>query len=1357
MKKRILSLVLAVVMVLCLVPAISLVSFAAAEDYSVLPDDTNKQHFVDVMAAYADANAPTAAVINEKLTGYLALNKVMTVEEQAKLIADSIQLFYYEDGAYEENVEIITQYLTEKNPIGTKEGEYDHAHALEQLLIYVDGDPAQGWRAWGSRNSANHVAFKAINSSAPTTVDANTAATYADIIYSAGVWVVGVENVEATQEAYIKDAVQKIIDDGNITSFSRNYQGGDPIFTPLASTLHFRTTIDKGGATAVQHSSNNQGFWTYISAALEQINKQMNYGAHKVADFYLNFTDVKLGEGVDADAEKAKLKAILDYYFAPGKGNYGYYEDLWYDDGHLVYFVDTSNLDNPYAKTENSKYEEGTRTALTPSHFARFIQTAGDESGNVYSNPNTANLRSHVKIVGGYEIGRYFTIGTDFVNNNAGIILKTEVNTDGYLRIYHNNVNNAYYCSHSWGMSKHAGIFVGLNYSYEQTYDLLTQHVGNASTNQMYTDYNYYLDNGMKSVANEDGYFGGYTTQLNLRLDPTYWTNENYPQFDTCTSSATNKVNLYGSQVGSFLSGPSMDGGNTGPQMSGGLIKIGAKYDATLGAAVTMTGRVITGANNSGAAVGGDNSIVLGSPMSISTAAGFIDPYSKVAQLRYLNVNGTSATYDRQYFEVSNENVFYPCSTNTNLSLVTNTGFVVSQMVQMQDKLMSNFRAYDVALTNEQLAQNAFADLAYEKGIDLTKFNTLSDINKNLVWATLYGADLDATTEADIDKVIDDVINIKFYNSDYSEYEHLWYDDGHLVAFVDLMNITEDQRTTSTLFGDQHVAIKDTFRLLTGYSNVKVNSADPARAYVRITGGQKAGDWFMIVTNNKNNNSFYTFPTVEGGFTDFGDPTTYLSGNKTGIMVAQSYTDAEVVKPFTKTAAQLVGDSYILPAANGGNSFTADTAIYIKVPTTLTYSHANYFGTNEFVRSTENTDMFQDSNMTPYNKTDLYNMFTAGMFSNDQIRFSFGYNARYSQLNVANDLDCSFHLSSIIDYIDSNTFNTSLKALVNNATEGHKLLSRTADAPKAYEATDGYPSYGASADMDTAMVFATAESYYYYVRMYDVALTDAQIMQNHFADLMYYNRIDTAKYDALTDADKTALWAWATDIQLSDATAKADIEAKIDAMAEDNTSIINFKGFQARVSKNVGVRSVFYLDQSAIADAGFTVKAYGAIAGTAVDGADFDNFTISYDATNGVTVSSNAKMTASTDDDFKLIADVEKEFILGSAENLNNYTMFAYTVDFIENGTIANDGTVSAGAINHISDEKDTEMFFRAFAVVEHRGVIYTVYADGASANYDNTSVSLTEISEYYAAYNNGEFANNACIKAVVGTTNDEE
>ena len=155
--------------------------------------------------------------------------------------------------------------------------------------------------------------------------------------------------------------------------------------------------------------------------------------------------------------------------------------------------------------------------------------------------------------------------------------------------------------------------------------------------------------------------------------------------------------------------------------------------------------------------------------------------------------------------------------------------------------------------------------------------------------------------------------------------------------------------------------------------------------------------------------------------------------------------------------------------------------------------------------------------------------------------------------------------------------------------------------------------------------------------------------------------------------------------------------------------------------------------------------------GMAKTGTDFDTYTVNYDGEN--ITSANAAVISSLDSGFKTFGTAEKAHVLKESEGLDNYYMFAYTVDYI-NGSIDENGTIDGQS--YIDTNKDAEMFFRSFIILEASGINYIMYVDGASANYGNTSVSLAEVSNYYKTYNEGEYADNACIKAVVGNGDEE-
>ncbi len=205
----------------------------------------------------------------------------------------------------------------------------------------------------------------------------------------------------------------------------------------------------------------------------------------------------------------------------------------------------------------------------------------------------------------------------------------------------------------------------------------------------------------------------------------------------------------------------------------------------------------------------------------------------------------------------------------------------------------------------------------------------------------------------------------------YEYYEHLWYDDGHLLSFVDLMNITDEQRAdrhAKQLSYDEKIGLRyqvnlhdGNYRIINGYSASTSFDRNYGRSYIKIIGGENAGKWYMITTKS---NSTNTFPTVAGGFTDFADTQgsgAYIAGFGTGIIISRPFSEKEAgnMLSFTLsyTETTLVGDSYMLPAANGGNAFTVDASVYIG-ENTLQYPYSVFLSSYTAISST-GTDMFE--------------------------------------------------------------------------------------------------------------------------------------------------------------------------------------------------------------------------------------------------------------------------------------------------------------------------------------------------------------------------------------------------------------
>jgi hypothetical protein len=187
--------------------------------------------------------------------------------------------------------------------------------------------------------------------------------------------------------------------------------------------------------------------------------------------------------------------------------------------------------------------------------------------------------------------------------------------------------------------------------------------------------------------------------------------------------------------------------------------------------------------------------------------------------------------------------------------------------------------------------------------------------------------------------------------------------------------------------------------------------------------------------------------------------------------------------------------------------------------------------------------------------------------------------------------------------------------------------------------------------------------------------------------------------------------------------------------------MFSFVGFQARVSKNVGIRSVYAYDTTkAAAFTNATVVAYGAMVGVE----SFENLTVTFDGT-AISADGNAfvaDIVADGNDGFKSFEELERFSVLPFSEDTT--TVFAYTVDYI-NGSIDVDGNVDG--TDYTARGKDTLFFFRGFVVIELNGEYLYLYDNGASDNYqaNGGAVSLVDVCSYYKT-EYPEYADNASI-----------
>ena len=265
-----------------------------------------------------------------------------------------------------------------------------------------------------------------------------------------------------------------------------------------------------------------------------------------------------------------------------------------------------------------------------------------------------------------------------------------------------------------------------------------------------------------------------------------------------------------------------------------------------------------------------------------------------------------------------------------------------------------------------------------------------------------------------------------------------------------------------------------------------------------------------------------------------------------------------------------------------------------------------------------------------------------------------------------------------------------------------------------------YTSANQAEHTDTTLhIMANGGAAYHSVRIYTKALSDAELTQNHMADLVGYYQLNasdimllsTEELAALADEmkeydivyDKTSMKYANTKVAL-----RRLVSSYTGAGETTHSSVVSSLGLNYRTSGDFGVRTLYLVDKSAVASLeaqGYTVI-YGAVLGVLSDGSSMinesvesltvkvENGTVSIATGKGVLAASNAGLSYLTAD--------EDSFVM--------------TITFKEDGSN--------------SDMYDATLIYRGFtAIVDERGFAEIFYEDlSIAANPELNTPSLRAV-----------------------------
>ncbi len=399
----------------------------------------------------------------------------------------------------------------------------------------------------------------------------------------------------------------------------------------------------------------------------ESISLWADSGKVSMASFYGKFVNYQVGnDAEDYAAEIAEMQKILDdthnRYAAPPRDNietvYNAYKSLYYDDGHLISFVALSGIeDADIVSQDSASFEDEVDNALL------LVDGASPATG-------MRDYHNFIKIIGGKNAGKYYVLGT----SSTGSI---GVNSDGFVTY-----------SETWQDDKNVGVFFGavfdkeaLHYKFEGVNDL---EKGNSAAeieflNQHVTYETFHLP---KTDLQVDNTYGTYSIE---RISHVY--HAEYQEKYNQTSKTDFNIHLYSYNGSSGIGTFRVHAGGTK------IEEFGTGTHHNLGAWKHLN-------------------LPAGSTIHYVHESFYINNENQFENtLRILvNEDGTTANNAKVLFAGGDVKTYDFQPSNASAAHTIECG-----------KYTYYLRLYDCSLTDQQMLQNHFADLALHYRLDVSE------------------------------------------------------------------------------------------------------------------------------------------------------------------------------------------------------------------------------------------------------------------------------------------------------------------------------------------------------------------------------------------------------------------------------------------------------------------------------------------------------------------------------------------------------------------------------------------------------------------------------------------------------------
>ncbi len=457
-------------------------------------------------------------------------------------------------------------------------------------------------------------------------------------------------------------------------------------------------------------------------------------------------------------------------------------------------------------------------------------------------------------------------------------------------------------------------------------------------------------------------------------------------------------------------------------------------------------------------------------------------------------------------------------------------------------------RVYPTALTEQQLAQNHFADLAKFHGLDLTGFSTVPAALRQSVYDNFVSFDF-ASDKGELQALLDETVEIVTYVPEMNQYDELYVKKGLQILLTAYDN---SEKVISLVAGNE-------------YWQNKIANQDGVYQKFALIGESKDfalfdDDGALIREGNTG------WKKIEGGGIGYEATLKQLQDRLT------NHIDLGIENLPNNHTVEMIFDAYGA-YLDGTETYRSESNVAERWINLVTVGNVGIY-------SKHTVPWNSGLSVAPLDA--FYNF-----FQQDAIWGGAGQKGLGNVSELAIDTRGILNLSVVREESG------------NRVTAGIKVYEEDDLFLTRVETLDMLSSRGSSFKLMNATPGAV-----YSVRVYDRLLTDDERRQNHFADLCAYYQLDLTNFyntALLPESYRQTIYNEMKDIDFT--MDRADVQNRLTSLIF--TSILSFDGFTIRTAGSSEELSAIFTVNSqridALLDLGYTVTYGGLLADADVD------------------------------------------------------------------------------------------------------------------------------------------------------------